>query len=57
MRDSEIELNNEVIQADIERLEKRQLRAMREHLLGDPLALAKLQNTDDKIKALRQSIL
>ncbi len=56
MEDYQKILDNEVTQDKIERLEKKMLRAMREHLLGDPLAIAQLEDTDNKIKLLRQEL-
>lgn len=48
-------LNVQTLQ-QIRDLESKMLRAIREHLLGDPAALARIKTTDDQIAALRAQL-
>ncbi len=42
--------------ASIEQLERSQARAIREHLLGDPAALARIKSIDDQIATARRAL-
>jgi hypothetical protein len=48
--------HNEIIVLQIRTLEVTQNRTIREHLLGDPAALARLQALDNQIAALRAQL-
>jgi hypothetical protein len=47
---------NDMTKFAIKELEAKSLRAMREHILGDPSALARIQDTDTQIAALRAQL-
>lgn len=47
---------NDIIRFQIAQLEAKSLRAIREHVLGDATALARLQAIDTQIAALRAQL-
>lgn len=47
---------NDIIQGQIDALETKQARALRELALGDPQALARVQTIDTQIVALRAQL-
>lgn len=52
-----LERQDRIARAKIKQLEEKQLRAQREHLLGDTSALSRLSNIDSEIAELRPALL